>query len=126
MSMDTLTGHTHTPAGEFKQKCLAILDEVAAGASYIITKRGKPVARLVPLEAPAETERGILTELRALAVKPGRVRLPAAELLMPSSSFAAWSDADVLDSLPGVELAASAQAFRHKPGGMRRARRALK
>lgn len=40
------------PAGEFKAKCLAILDEVEAyGDSVIVTKRGRPVARLVPLEA---------------------------------------------------------------------------
>jgi prevent-host-death family protein len=36
------------PAGEFKAKCLALLDEVAAtGQEIIVTKRGKPVARLV-------------------------------------------------------------------------------
>lgn len=39
------------PAGEFKAKCLALLDEVAlTGRSLIVTKRGKPVARLAPLE----------------------------------------------------------------------------
>ncbi|CAN5878058.1 type II toxin-antitoxin system Phd/YefM family antitoxin [soil metagenome] len=38
-------------AGQFKARCLALLDEVAAtGAEYVVTKRGKPVARLVPLE----------------------------------------------------------------------------
>lgn len=37
------------PAGEFKAKCLALLDEVAeTGEEIIVTKRGKPVARLVP------------------------------------------------------------------------------
>ena len=43
---------THTvAAGEFKAKCLAMLDGVATGAEEIIvTKRGKPVARLVPLD----------------------------------------------------------------------------
>jgi prevent-host-death family protein len=38
------------PAGEFKAKCLALLDQVEAGRrSFIITKRGRPVARVVPL-----------------------------------------------------------------------------
>lgn len=38
-------------AGQFKARCLALLDEVAVtGTEYVITKRGKPVARLVPLE----------------------------------------------------------------------------
>lgn len=42
-------------AGEFKAKCLAVLDDVASSRrEVVITKRGKPVARLVPLE-PATT-----------------------------------------------------------------------
>jgi prevent-host-death family protein len=37
-------------AGEFKAKCLAVLDRVAeTRASVIITKHGRPVARLVPI-----------------------------------------------------------------------------
>lgn len=37
------------PAGEFKAKCLALLDEVAeTGQTLVITKRGKPVAQIVP------------------------------------------------------------------------------
>ena len=39
------------PAGEFKIHCLAIMDEVAAKRqAVIVTKRGKPVAKLVPVE----------------------------------------------------------------------------
>ena len=38
-------------AGEFKAKCLAVMDDVAAsGEPVLITKRGKPVVRLVPSE----------------------------------------------------------------------------
>ncbi len=38
------------PAGEFKTRCLKLLDEVAeTGEGLIITKRGRPVARLVPM-----------------------------------------------------------------------------
>lgn len=41
------------PAGQFKAQCLALLDEVnATGKPLIITKRGKPVARLVPVQKP--------------------------------------------------------------------------
>jgi prevent-host-death family protein len=41
------------PAGEFKAKCLRVLDEVAASRlEVIVTKRGKPVAKVVPI-APA-------------------------------------------------------------------------
>lgn len=39
------------PAGTFKARCLAIMDEVQAKRqAVIITKRGKPVAKLVPVE----------------------------------------------------------------------------
>jgi prevent-host-death family protein len=38
------------PAGEFKAKCLALLDEVAeTGEELVVTRRGKPVARVAPL-----------------------------------------------------------------------------
>lgn len=36
------------PAGKFKATCLKVMDEVAAtGRSFTITKRGKPVAKVV-------------------------------------------------------------------------------
>lgn len=42
-------------AGEFKARCLALLDEVAeGGGELVVTKRGRPVARVVPVdEAPS-------------------------------------------------------------------------
>jgi prevent-host-death family protein len=44
---------TPIPAGEFKARCLALLDRVAeTGEELVVTKRGKPVARLVPVEEP--------------------------------------------------------------------------
>lgn len=40
------------PAGVFKSKCLAVMDEVQAKCeSVVITKHGKPVAKLVPVKA---------------------------------------------------------------------------
>jgi prevent-host-death family protein len=39
-------------AGVFKTNCLAVMDEVQAKrVTVVITKRGKPVAKLVPVEA---------------------------------------------------------------------------
>lgn len=39
-------------AGSFKSKCLAVVDEVHAKCeTVIITKHGKPVAKLVPVNA---------------------------------------------------------------------------
>jgi prevent-host-death family protein len=40
-------------ASEFKARCLALLDDVAKnGQPLVVTKRGRPVARLVPVEPP--------------------------------------------------------------------------
>jgi prevent-host-death family protein len=37
----------------FKARCLALLDEVArTGATLVVTKRGKPIAKVVPFDAP--------------------------------------------------------------------------
>jgi prevent-host-death family protein len=42
-------------AGKFKDICLKTLDEVAATRStVVITKRGRPVAKLVPYIEPAK------------------------------------------------------------------------
>lgn len=39
-------------AGEFKAKCLKLLDKVAESRqSLIVTKHGKPVAEIVPIRA---------------------------------------------------------------------------
>ncbi len=46
-------------ASEFKAKCLGLLDEVSEhGSEVVITKRGKPVARLVPVSKQRGTLRG--------------------------------------------------------------------
>jgi prevent-host-death family protein len=43
----------HVPAGRFKAECLALLDEVAAtGKPLVVTKRGRPVAEVVPYADP--------------------------------------------------------------------------
>lgn len=41
-------------ATQFKARCLALLDEVASGGGeLVVTKRGRPVARVVPVEKAA-------------------------------------------------------------------------
>jgi prevent-host-death family protein len=40
-------------AGKFKAQCLAVMDEVQAKREpVVVTKNGKPVAKLVPVELP--------------------------------------------------------------------------
>ena len=47
------------PAGRFKARCLALLDEVeATGRALVVTKRGRPVARVTPLSEGAPDLRG--------------------------------------------------------------------
>ncbi len=49
------------PAGTFKVHCLAIMDEVQAKRqAVVITKRGKPVAKLVPVEKEKDDIFGFL------------------------------------------------------------------
>ena len=44
------SGRMEIPAGKFKATCLKLMDRVAAtGEPIVITKRGKPLARLVPV-----------------------------------------------------------------------------
>jgi len=50
-------------ASEFKAKCLAVLDEVErTRQSVVITKRGKPVAELVPHVAKKRELWGLLKD----------------------------------------------------------------
>jgi len=62
MTMITRPMKTKTiPAGEFKVRCLAIMDEVASKReAIIITKRGKPVAKLVPVSQEKDEIFGFL------------------------------------------------------------------
>ncbi|MFN0063020.1 MAG: type II toxin-antitoxin system Phd/YefM family antitoxin [Myxococcaceae bacterium] len=47
------------PAAKFKAQCLALLDEVDP-EGILVTKRGKPVARLIPVERHGRALLGIL------------------------------------------------------------------
>lgn len=43
-------------ASEFKAKCLRLLDDVAReGATLVITKHGRPIARLSPVSPPRKS-----------------------------------------------------------------------
>ena len=52
------------PATEFKARCLELMDRVAERReTFVITKRGKPVAKLVPMERkPKDTIFGFLRD----------------------------------------------------------------
>ena len=51
------------PAGQFKAQCLMLMDRVKKyGQTVTITKHGKPVAKLVPVQddAPVESPFGVM------------------------------------------------------------------
>jgi len=74
-------------AAEFKQGCLALLDRVAeTGAEYVITKRGRPMARLVPVQSARDREREVLAELRG----KGRARVDEKTFLQPTGDLGGW------------------------------------
>jgi prevent-host-death family protein len=75
------------PAGAFKQGCLRILDEVAEShREVVITKRGKPVAKLVPVKEEREREEEILAKLRGKS----RMLVSEKEFLRPLTAEAGW------------------------------------
>jgi prevent-host-death family protein len=50
-------------AGQFKARCLRLMDEVRATREpVLITKKGRPVAKLVPAESQAEDIFGCLRD----------------------------------------------------------------
>ena len=61
-------------AGAFKARCLRVMDEVQRRRQpVVITKRGKPVAKLVPVDGPGDRVFGALRgkiEIRGDIVAP--------------------------------------------------------
>jgi prevent-host-death family protein len=78
MTMVTNDAGTSIPAGRFKAQCLALMDEVNRTRRPItITKRGKPVARLVPLTD--EKPRALFGWLAGHVVEEGDIVSPVDE-----------------------------------------------
>lgn len=66
------------PAGKFKATCLALLDEVQqTRREIIITKRGKPVARLVPVD---DTKPEIFGRMKGTITILGDIVSPIGEI----------------------------------------------
>jgi prevent-host-death family protein len=66
-------------AGKFKANCLAIMDEVQKKReTVLITKRGKPVAKLVP--AKRETKDDFFDSMKGKAKIIGDIVSPAFDL----------------------------------------------
>ncbi|PYX20265.1 MAG: type II toxin-antitoxin system prevent-host-death family antitoxin [Acidobacteria bacterium] len=62
------------PAGEFKARCLAVMEDVSKTREpVVITKRGKPVAKLVPAE---KSERPFIGRLEGIVRITGNIESP--------------------------------------------------
>ena len=80
MTADSSQART-IPAGEFKAKCLKLMDEVnETGVPIIITKRGRPVSRLVPADQPNAGIRGLFPELAGLWDDPAETVVDLADI----------------------------------------------
>jgi prevent-host-death family protein len=54
-------------AGEFKAKCLAVMDEVnRTGRPLVVTKRGEPVIRVVPIRSHKKTKDDFFGRLKGV------------------------------------------------------------
>ena len=70
-------------AGAFKVHCLAVMDEVQAKReSVLITKRGKPVAKLVPVEKQKDDIFGFLK---------GKIKVTG-DIVSPALTPEEWGD----------------------------------
>ena len=71
------------PAGSFKVHCLAVMDEVQAKReTVVITKHGKPVAKLVPVDEDRD-------EIYNFLAGKGAV---AGDIVSPAISLEKWGD----------------------------------
>ena len=76
--MSMVMNRNTIPAGKFKAQCLSLIDQVNRTHQVItITKRGKPVARLVPLEE--EKARSLYGFFAGHVVEEGDIVSPTGE-----------------------------------------------
>ena len=82
------TGPSHQiGAGEFKARCLALMDELQErGGEYVITKRGVPVARLLPARVE---QRRLLGSMKGTVKTLGDIVAPLDE---PWDAVDRWDD----------------------------------
>jgi len=86
---------TNIPATEFKARCLELMDRVAErNETYVITKRGKPVAKLVPVERNPKDS--IFGYLRASGSIEGDILGP---VVLPHD----WENLEEWDQLNGAD-----------------------
>jgi prevent-host-death family protein len=81
---------------ELKAKLSEHLRQVKSGHELIVTERGIPVARMLPLDDGERRSTRRLRLTRSGALKPGRGKLPAALKRPPSGAAAGEAVVDAL------------------------------
>lgn len=77
------------PVSEFKASCIALLDEVAStGETIVVTKRGRALARVKPIEDPPPLVGGVPAQIEPIEEPPPllgsvSVRVSDEELIAP-------------------------------------------
>lgn len=67
------------PAGEFKSKCLKLMDQVRdTHEEIVVTKHGKPVVKIIPIEE--ETPRPLLGYLQGMVAIDGDITASISEI----------------------------------------------
>ena len=85
--IDRLIPMKKMAAGEFKVHCLRVMDEVQSKRqAVLITKRGKPVAKLVPVEKEKDDIFGFLKGKGKIEIK--------GDIVSPAFSPEEWGDLD--------------------------------
>jgi prevent-host-death family protein len=99
------------PATEFKAKCLELMDRVSdRRESFVITKRGKPVARLIPMDRAPEDS--IFGWLKGQAWQQG-------DIVTPAASAGEWETLSEWERLNAAKPARQRRR-RKSPGGKRK------
>lgn len=85
-------------AGEFKARCLRLMDEVQeTGVPIVVTKRGQPVSRLVPVEPARGAISGLLPEFSGLWDDPSETVIDPSDVdLLGEDS--GWYDPSALEA----------------------------
>ena len=97
------------PATEFKARCLELMDRVAEKReTYVITKRGKPVARLVPVAWNAKDP--LFGRLRGMAVEVGDIMSP----VVPADAWDTLREWDELNAPDPVKARRRPKRARRK------------
>jgi prevent-host-death family protein len=101
------------PATEFKARCLELMDRVSERReTYVITKRGRAIARLVPVEwKPGEP---LFGRLRGMAEEAGDIVAP---VLAEGGSeiLRGWDDLGAPDPPKARRRPGTAQRARGRP-----------